>query len=94
MFSCLAVAAPQAAVQRLDNDRYISAKKLWGGKYSSQLLETIDWCLRLNHLERPQSVFALQKALMRERDPAVSKSSGASDLRGMVLKLANWRVRR
>jgi hypothetical protein len=27
------------------------------------LLETIDWCLCLNHLYRPQSVFALQKAL-------------------------------
>jgi hypothetical protein len=94
MFSCLAAAAPQAAVQRLDNDRYISAKKLWRGNYSAQLLETIDWCLRLDHLERPQSVFALQKVLMRERDPTVSYSSGASDLRGKVLKLASWRVRR
>jgi len=35
----------------------------WEGKYSDQLLETIDWCLCLNHLYRPQSVFALQKAL-------------------------------
>jgi hypothetical protein len=54
------------------------------------LLETIDWCLRLDHLERPQSVFALQKALMRERDPVASKSWGAADLRGKFLKLANW----
>ena len=94
MFSCLAAAAPPAADQRLDHDRYISAKKLWGGKYSGQLLETIDWCLRLDHLERPQSVFALQKVLMRERDPVVSKSSLAADLRGMVLKLAGWRAGR
>ena len=35
----------------------------WEGEYSDQLLETIDWCLSLNHLDRPQSVFALQKAL-------------------------------
>ena len=35
----------------------------WDGQYSDQLLETIDWCLCLNHLYRPQSVFALQKAL-------------------------------
>jgi hypothetical protein len=27
------------------------------------LLNTIDWCMDLNHLKRPQSVFALQKAL-------------------------------
>ena len=35
----------------------------WEGKYSDQLLETIDWCLCINHLYRPKSVFALQKAL-------------------------------
>ena len=27
------------------------------------MLEVIDWCLRLDPLERPQSVFALQKAI-------------------------------
>jgi hypothetical protein len=58
------------------------------------LLETIDWCLRLDHLERPQSVFALQKALMRERDTVVSKSWRAADLRGGFLKLADWCARR
>ena len=94
MFSCLAAAAPLAANRRLDHDRYISASKLWAGKYSGHLLETIDWCLRLDHLERPQSVFALQKVLLRERDPVVSKSSRAANLRGMVLKLASWRAGR
>jgi hypothetical protein len=38
----------------------------WEGQYSDQLLETIDWCLCLNHLYRPQSVFALQKALTEQ----------------------------
>ena len=94
MFCCLAGAPPPAADQRLDKDKYVSAGKLWGGKYSTQLLETIDWCLRLDHLERPQSVFALQKVLMGERDPVVSKSSRAADLRGMLLKLAGWRAGR
>ena len=27
------------------------------------MLEVIDWCLRLDPLERPQLVFALQKAI-------------------------------
>ena len=94
MFCCLAAAAPPAADQRLAKDKYVSAGKLWGGKYSAQLLETIDWCLRLDHLERPQSVFALQKVLMGERDPVVSKTSRAADLRGLVLKLAGWRAGR
>jgi serine/threonine protein kinase len=88
MYSCLASAAPQPADQRLENDKYVSAKKLWAGKYSGQLLETIDWCLRLDHMERPQSVFALQKVLLREREPLVHPLSLAADLRGMILRLA------
>lgn len=66
MFSCLAGFAPQAADQRLQNDKLASAKKLWGGQYSEQLLELIDWCLQLNYMDRPQSVFQLQKALMEK----------------------------
>jgi hypothetical protein len=44
----------------------VPARKAWKGKYSTQLLDTIDWCMKLSHLDRPQSVFALQKALLGE----------------------------
>ncbi len=64
MFSCLAGFAPQAADQRLTNDKLASAKKLWAGQYSEQMLEIIDWCLQLNYMDRPQSVFHLQKHLL------------------------------
>ena len=63
MYACLAATAPQAADSRMGKDRLIPAMARWEGQYSDQLLETIDWCLCLNHLSRPQSVFALQKAL-------------------------------
>jgi serine/threonine protein kinase len=75
IFACLANAAPQAANDRVVKDRYVSAAKLWDGKYSRQLLETIDWCLELDHMKRPQSVFALQKVLLREKDPEVHRKS-------------------
>jgi len=91
MFACLAQAAPQAADQRMDKDRHVPAGNMWDGKYSRQLLETIDWCLRLDHMQRPQSVLALQKALLREHDPVASRFPAAIDLRGMILKLAAWR---
>ena len=63
MFACLAAFAPQAADARLQEDHLVSAKKIWAGQYSDNVLEVIDWCLRLDPLERPQSVFALQKAI-------------------------------
>jgi hypothetical protein len=89
IFACLAGAAPQAADQRMEKDRYISAAKVWDGKYSRQLLDTIDWCLQLDHLKRPQSVFALQKVLLREKDPEVHrKGSLVQSLREV------WRKRR
>ncbi|HMH19760.1 MAG TPA: serine/threonine-protein kinase [Burkholderiales bacterium] len=87
MFACLASAAPQAADDRLEKDRYISATKVWKGKYSRQLLETIDWCLELDHLKRPQSVYALQKVLLQEKEPEVHRrKSLMQNLRGAWLK--------
>ena len=38
----------------------------FAGRYSRQLLETVDHCMRMNHLERPQSVLSLQKLLAVE----------------------------
>jgi hypothetical protein len=53
----------------MEKDSLLPARRAWAGKYSADLLDTIDWCLRLDHLERPQSVFALQKALLGEKEP-------------------------
>lgn len=73
MYACLDGGnAPQAADARLLDDQLQPASARWQGQYSSQLLETIDWCLCLNHLYRPQSVFALQKALTAEHQSATS----------------------
>jgi hypothetical protein len=66
MFACLSGFAPQAANMRLEQDKQESVKKLWSGHYSEHLLELIDWCLKLDPLERPQSVFVVQKALLEK----------------------------
>jgi serine/threonine protein kinase len=89
IFACIAGVAPQAADHRLEKDRYVSATKLFGNRYSRQLLETVDWCLELDHMKRPQSVFALQKVLMREKDPEVHrKGSLIENLRGAWTKVS------
>jgi serine/threonine protein kinase len=69
MYACFSGAAPQPANARLDEDRWVPASKAFAGKYAPELLETVDWCLRLGHLQRPQSVLALQKVLLGEHRP-------------------------
>ncbi len=66
VYACFAGAAPQAADARLDKDQLVPAARRWAGKYSSHLLETVDWCMNLDHLDRPQSVFVLQRALAQK----------------------------
>lgn len=69
LYACVTAEAPPAAEERLERDRYVPARRAGAGRFTEELLDTIDWCLRLDHLERPQSVFALQKALTGEKPP-------------------------
>ena len=46
----------------------------WDGSIPTGL-EIIDWRLNLNHLYRPQSVFALQKALVEAITPPTEKAA-------------------
>ena len=69
MFACMVGAPPQPADQRKVNDKMDGHFRKLEGIYSPELLEVISWSLKNDPLERPQSVFALQKAL-REPVPA------------------------
>lgn len=63
MYACLAAAAPQPADLRMIDDKLVPAAQRWAGRYSPQLLDTIDQCMRLDPLARPQSAFGLQRLL-------------------------------
>jgi serine/threonine protein kinase len=65
LYACLAGYAPPRSDERERADTYQPAVKAFAGRHSEQLLETIDWCLHLDPLARPQSVYTLQKALVR-----------------------------
>ncbi len=69
VYACLQGATPLAASARLGGDRLAPARKAWAGKYSGELLDTVDWCLRLEPAERPQSARELQLALLGEQAP-------------------------
>ena len=72
MYSCLARTSPMSADARTVQDKLVPAVQLGKGIYSSHLLEIIDWCMKVDPLERPQSVFTLQKAL--QETPPEDKS--------------------
>ena len=82
LFACFAAFAPQAADSRVKDEHYVSARKLWGGKYSDDLLDLVDQCLRLDSLQRPQSVFQVQKMLASEVPP--EKKTFMSRLKAVI----------
>jgi serine/threonine protein kinase len=69
MYSCLVRSAPVAANLRAKGDSLVPAVKVGKGIYTEELLTIIDNCLKLDYLERPQSVFSLQKTLLENVPP-------------------------
>lgn len=79
---------PLAANLRVEKDAYVPTRRACAARYSAELTEIVDWCLRLDHLERPQSVLALQKALRGGSDPEPQGDEPVIEqLWGAVLKL-------
>ncbi|MDB5838768.1 MAG: Protein kinase [Herminiimonas sp.] len=66
IFACMVGAPPQPADQRQKNDRMETHYQKLQGVYSPELIEVVRWSLMIDPLKRPQSVFALQKALRQE----------------------------
>jgi eukaryotic-like serine/threonine-protein kinase len=74
MFACMVGAPPQPADQRKANDKMEDHFRKLENMYSRELIQVIRWSLRIDPLERPQSVFALQKAL---REPVPEQKEAA-----------------
>jgi serine/threonine protein kinase len=88
LYACIAGTPPPRSDERVKRDKLEPAAKSFSAHYPAHLLETVDWCLRLDPLERPQSVYALQKSLLR-RDaddpmPAAWFSDLGSRLRSFI----------
>jgi hypothetical protein len=72
---------PNDAPQRLEKDRLSLALSRLRGVYSDNLIEVVEWCMSLDPLSRPQSVFALQKELSREGERRYTKLSVGEKMR-------------
>jgi serine/threonine protein kinase len=90
MFACMAGAPPQPADQRKLDDKMEGHFEKLDGRYSPELIKLVRWCLDMDPLARPQSVFSLQKVLQEPPPPppeprALDKLTG--QWRGLVDRL-------
>ena len=81
MYACMQGYPPNEAPQRVDKDRSAIALARLRGVYSDNLIEVVEWCMALDPLSRPQSVFALQKELNREGERQYTKLSVAEKVK-------------
>ncbi len=87
MYSCLARSAPMSSNKRIEKDFLLPAIKLGKGIYSNELLTIIDHCLKLDYMERPQSVFSLQKELLSANAKMIpSKSSLRKKIKAVLTR--------
>ena len=73
IYACMQGYPPNDAPQRLEKDRLALSLSRLRGVYSDNLIEVVEWCMSLDPLSRPQSVFALQKELSREGERRYTK---------------------
>ncbi len=81
IYACMQGYPPNEAPQRLEKDRIATALSRLRGVYSDNLIEVVEWCMALDPLSRPQSVFALQKELSREGERRYTKLSVGEKIR-------------
>ena len=75
---------PTEAPQRQEKDRLSLSLAKLRGVYSDNLIEVVEWCMALDPLSRPQSVFALQKELSREGERRYTKLTVAEKMRMQI----------
>lgn len=75
MFACMAGAPPQPSDQRKVSDKMERHYRKLDESYTAELIEIVRWCLNLDVMQRPPSVFALQKVLMLKTEDKKELSS-------------------
>lgn len=66
LYTCVVGSTPPRADERMKDDTLQPVSTSHTERYSAQLLGLVNWCLQLDPLARPQSVYALQKALAQQ----------------------------
>ena len=85
MFACMVGSPPQPADQRKSEDKMEGHFEKLAGGYTPELVRLVRWCLMVDPLARPQSLFALQKVLQVAPTPEPPPPAQAG--RGIIEKL-------
>ncbi len=81
IYSCMHGFPPHEATLRVADDRSATALARLRVTYSDNLIEVVSWCMALDPLARPQSVFELQKVLSREGERRYTRLSMSEKIR-------------
>ena len=87
IYACMQGYPPNDAPQRIEKDRLALSLSRLRNIYSDNLIEVTEWCMSLDPLSRPQSVFALQKELARETERRYTKLSFSERLKLQIENL-------
>ncbi len=89
IYACMTGYPPHEATQRLEKDRLGAQLAKLRGIYSDNLIEIVEWCMSLDPLARPQSVFNLQKELGAENPRRYTQLTLSEKLRMQIDELVN-----
>lgn len=89
IYACMTGHPPRDVLQRQEKDRLPLALHRLRGTYSDSLLDVVRWCMAMDPLERPQSVFALHKALSYDAERSYTPLSIAEKVRLQLQALVN-----
>lgn len=87
IYACMLGVPPNDVPQRNEKDRLALALSRVRNIYSDNLIQVVEWCMAMDPLARPQSVFTLQKELARESELRYSKMSMAEKMRMQISAL-------
>ena len=87
IYACMLGVPPNDVPQRNEKDRLSLSLSRVKRIYSDNLIQVVEWCMALDPLARPQSVFALQKELARETELRYSQMSMGEKVRMQLSSL-------
>ncbi|PAT42040.1 serine/threonine protein kinase [Vandammella animalimorsus] len=87
IYACMLGVPPNDVPQRNEKDRLSLSLSRVRRVYSDNLIQVVEWCMALDPLARPQSVFALQKELARETELRYSQMSMGEKVRMQLSSL-------